>query len=82
MQMKQKVGTVIDADILRRAKRQAADEGRPLCELIQDAMDQYLAAKIPAPDGREVAYRQFCEQPMRVSPEQLREILQADVWDQ
>lgn len=80
--MKRKVGTVIETEILRRAKRQAAEEERPLCELIQDALDQYLTAKIPAPDRREMAYRQFCEQPMRVSPEQLREILQADVWDQ
>ena len=35
--MKQKLGTVIEADLLRRAKRRAADEGRPLSELIQDA---------------------------------------------
>ena len=80
--MKQKIGTVIEGDVLRRAKRQAADEGRPLCELIQDALDQYLATKMPAPDGREAAYGQFCEQPMWVSPEQLRVILKADVWDQ
>ena len=80
--MKKKVGTAIEAEILRRAKRQAAEEDRPLCELIQDALDLYLAAKMPAPDRREAAYRQFCEEPMRVSPEQLREILQADVWDQ
>lgn len=28
--MKQKLGTVIEADVLRRAKRRAADEGRRL----------------------------------------------------
>ena len=80
--MKQKIGTVVEADILRRAKRQAADENRPLCELIQDALDRYISAKMAAPDRREAAYRQFCEQPMRISPEQLREILQTDAWDQ
>ena len=79
--MKQKVGTAIEADVLRRAKRQAADEERPLSDLIQDALDRYLTAKIPTPDRREAAYKSFCEQPMRISPEQLREILHTDAWD-
>lgn len=79
--MKQKIGTVIEVDLLRRAKRQAADEHRPLSDLIQDAVDRYLTAKMPTPDRREAAYRLFCEQPMRISPEQLREILQEDAWD-
>ena len=80
--MKQKIGTAIEADILRRAKRRAVDEDRPLCDLIQDALEQYLTAKMPAPDRREAAYRLFCEQPRRIPPEQLRVILQADAWDQ
>ena len=80
--MKQIVGTAIDADILRRAKCRAVDEDRPLCDLIQDALEQYLTAKMPAPDRRKAAYRLFCEQPTRIPPEQLREILQADAWDQ
>ena len=76
--MKQKITTTVEAEVLRRAKRQAADEGRPLSDLIQDALDHYLTAKMPAPDRREAAYRQFCEHPMRISPQQFREILQAD----
>ena len=28
--MKQKVGTLLEEDVLRRAKRRAVDEGRPL----------------------------------------------------
>ena len=79
--MKQKIGTAIEADVLRRARRQAADEERPLSDLIQDALDRYLTTKIPAPDRREAAYRSFCEHPIRVSPGQLREILHADAWD-
>ena len=79
--MKQKVGTVIEADILRRAKRQAVDEGRPLSNLIQDALERYLTVGMPPPDRREVAYHLFCELPMAISPEQFREVLQADPWD-
>lgn len=79
--MKQKVGTEIEADILRRAKRQADDEGRPLSDLIQDALEEYLAAGKPPADRREAAYHLFCELQMRISPEQFREVLQADPWD-
>ena len=84
--MKQRIGTVIETDLLRRARRQAADEGRPFNELIQDALDQYLTSKMPAPHQpaphrREAAYRLFCEQPMGILPEQFREILRADAWN-
>ena len=48
--MKQKVGTLLEEDVLRRAKRRAADEGRPLSDVIQDALESYLVitrASIP-----------------------------------
>ena len=79
--MKQKVGTVIEVDILRRAKRQAADEDRPLSDLIQDALDRYLMAGMPTPGRREAAYNLFCEQPIRITSEQFHEVLNADAWD-
>ena len=79
--MKQKLGTVIESDILRRAKRQAADEDRPLSDLIQDALDHYLTAGTLTPGRRDEAYSLFCEQPMRITPEQFREVLHADAWD-
>ena len=79
--MKQKLGTVIESDILRRAKRQAAEEDRPLSDLIQDALERYLMTGTPTPGRREAAYRVFCDQPMRITTQQFREVLQADVWD-
>ena len=79
--MKQKIGIVIETDVLRRAKRRAIDEGRPLSDLIQDALDRYLMAGMSTPAEREAACRLFCEPLMRISHEQLREILQADAWD-
>ena len=79
--MKKKLGTAIESDLRRRAKRQAADEDRPLSDLIQDAPDRYLMTGTPTPSRREAAYRTFCEQTMRITPEQFREVLQADAWD-
>lgn len=49
--MKQKVGILLEEDVLRRAKRRAADEGRPLSDLIQDALEKYLTAGLRGRDA-------------------------------
>jgi hypothetical protein len=79
--MKQKVGTVLDEEIFRRAKRRAKDEGRPLSDLIQDALESYLTAKSPEPSKREAALRMLCQEPLRLAPEQFRAVLEEDAWD-
>jgi hypothetical protein len=79
--MKQKIGTLIEEKIMRLAKRKAAEEGRPLSDLIQDAVEQYLKKDAAPPKERQMAFYLFCEQPMKVPPEQLRYVLEEDVWD-
>jgi hypothetical protein len=79
--MKQKVGTLIEKDIMRLAKRRAAEEGRPLSDLIQDALVQYLSTGAASAKEREVAYHRFCERPLKISPEQFRQVLEEDAWD-
>jgi len=49
--MKQEVVILLEADVLRRAKRRAADEGRPLSDLIQDAVEKYLTAGLRGRDA-------------------------------
>lgn len=80
--MKQKIGTVIEEEVIRLAKRRAIEENRPLSDLIQDALVSYLGGKAPAVRDREAAYDLFCQQPMKISREQLSEILEEDAWDQ
>jgi hypothetical protein len=79
--MKQKVGTLIEENVLRRAKRRAADEGRPLSDLIQDALEGYLSDKGVEPAMREAAYRLYCERPMKLTTSQLKAVLEEDAWD-
>jgi hypothetical protein len=79
--MKKKIGTLIEEEVIRHAKRRAAEEGRPLSDVIQDALVSYLSGKIPDPKRREAAYQLFCGRPMRISKAQLQEILEADAWD-
>jgi hypothetical protein len=79
--MKQKIGTLIEEDIMRLAKRKAAEEGRPLSDLIQDALVQYLSPGAASAKERDIAYHVFCERPMKLLPEQFRQVLEEDAWD-
>ena len=47
--MKKRVGIFIEEEIIRRAKRRVAEEGRLLGDLIRDALVLYLSDKAPDP---------------------------------
>jgi hypothetical protein len=79
--MKQKIGTLIEVEVIRRAKRRALEESRPLSSLIQDALVAYLGGQAPAVRDREAAYTFFCDRPMKITREQLTEIVAEDAWD-
>ncbi len=79
--MKQKIGTLIDEEVLRLAKRLAIDQGRPLNELIQDALVSYLTRDLSDPREREAGYVVFCERPIRLSSTQFQQVLQEDPWE-
>ncbi len=80
--MKHKIGTLIEEDVMRLAKRRAVEEKRPLSELIQEALVQYLRKNGATPKERKTAYQLFCERPMKIPPAQLRHVLEEDMWDQ
>ncbi|HSP06255.1 MAG TPA: hypothetical protein VLR94_03715 [Acidobacteriota bacterium] len=78
--MKLKIGTLIEADVMKRAKRRAAEEGRSLSDLIQDALYQYLRNSPASGSERKAAYYLFCERPMKIPPAQLRLVLEENLW--
>lgn len=79
--MKKKFEARLEEGVLRRAKRRAVEEGRPLSDLIQDALEKYLAAGLPEPAHREAAFQLFCERPIKLSSEQFKAVLKQDSWD-
>ena len=79
--MKQKIGTQIEEEIMKLVKRKAAEEGRSISDLIQDALVQYLSTGAASPKEREMAYQLFCERPLKLNPEQFRQVLEEDMWD-
>ena len=78
--MKQKISMVIDARILRLAKKRAAEEQRTLSDLIQESLAKHLRRDTATRKERKIAYQLFCERPMKVPRKQLQFILNEDMW--
>ena len=79
--MKKKIGTLLEEEVIKLIKHRAADEGRPLSDIIQDALVTYLSKSVPKPKEREAAFQLFCERPIQLSKEQFQVILEEDAWD-
>ena len=72
---------VIDAKIVRRAKQRAAEERRPLSELVREALVRYLREDAATPEERKMAYHLFCKRPMKIPPEVLRYVIEEDMFN-
>ena len=79
--MKRKFSVLVEKEVLRVAKQKATQEGRPLDDLIEDALERYLNSGANAAEQRKVAFHIFCEQPMKISSKQLRYLIDEDVWN-
>jgi hypothetical protein len=79
--MKKKIGTVMDGDLMRLAKRRASEQGVPLSDLIQVALENYLNGAAREPKERLEACRRFCSRPIRLNARQVTMILEADAWE-
>jgi hypothetical protein len=76
--MKKRISILIEEEVIGPAKRLSTKEGRPLSQIIQDALVSYLGEKMRDPIIREDAYQLFCERPMRLSRKQFKEILKEE----
>ncbi len=76
--MRQKVGTALDEDLLKRAKARAAQEGKDFNELLEAALRAYLSrhSGSSAPRLVEKAWGVF-----RVIPRDLKIALKGDIFE-
>jgi hypothetical protein len=80
--MKIKVGTQLDDEVFRRLKIAAAQEKRPVSEVIQAALCDYLYRK-KRRLGQGSGLRRFLDSPaFTLTDAQLRETMEADYYDQ
>ncbi len=77
--MKQKVGTLLEEDLVMEVRRVAAEEGRRISDVISEALIGYLAERRPDQQRAMRAYRVFCESPMPVEPADLQLIIDDDM---
>lgn len=80
--MKTKIGTVLEKEIVQKLKEQALKEGRPMNEIIYDALVQYFQGQKGQENLRQVAVERLCSRPFQLSLQELNEILEEDYFEQ
>jgi len=80
--MKVKVGTQLEDEVYRELKVVAAREKRPISDIIQHALADYLHRSKGSRQGRSGLARLLEREPLKVTDEQFREVLELDYFDQ
>lgn len=80
--MKVKVGTQLEDEVYRELKVVAAREKRRISDLIQEALADYLHRSRGSRRGRSGLARLLEREPLKVTEEQFREVLELDYFDQ
>lgn len=76
-----KIGTQMEESIFRSLKMASARERRPVADLIQEAVAEYLARPAVGSTGNGLS-RLLGAPRFRVTGRHFRESLEADYWDQ
>ncbi len=76
--MKQKIGTVLDPRLIRRAKIYAAQSRQPLNSVIEAALSAWLDRTTSAPRAGVIGQTAGN---MAIPPDTLRELLSEDAYD-
>jgi hypothetical protein len=63
--IKVKIGTVLEDDILQKLKEHAIKEKRPINEIIQEALVRYLSTS--SMEEKKLAVTHFCSKPFHLS---------------
>lgn len=79
---KVKVGTILDREIVQRLKELSAKERRSISALIEDAVTRYDQADIVEREVRMKALDQLFSIKFNISEDDLRVIMEEDVFDQ
>jgi len=80
--MKRKIGTQLEDEVYRELKMAAAQERRPISEVIQVAVVDYLNHK-KRQTGRQSGLKRFLASPaFNLTEGQFRETMEADYYDQ
>lgn len=76
--MKKKVGTVLDGDLLFRAKKSALVQRKSLSHLFEDALKTYLNTTEKTSDERQGTVSRDTQGAMKISQEVLKAIMEEE----
>ena len=79
--MKVKVGTQLEDEVLRDLKVRAARDKKAMSDIIQEAVVSYLNDNRETIDRRDSLLR-ILENPVRLSDEEYRDVVESDYYDQ
>lgn len=79
---KEKVGTILDKEVVQLLREKAAQEGRAISEIIQDAVLRYEGNDSSSSEMRLAAVGRFCSKPFNLTAKDIDEILKEDYYDQ
>ena len=80
--MKIKVGTQLEDEVYHQLKRRAAEERVPVSELLQNAVMDYLQRPNRRTLAKSGLSRLLEREPFKLTPEQFKESMEADFFDQ
>jgi len=79
---KEKVGTILDKNIVKKIKDRSHKEGRSISEIIQDAILKYDELEPTKLELRKAAISRFCSKPFNLTLNDIEELLTKDYYDQ
>ena len=80
--MKVKVGTQLEDEVYRELKIVAARDKRPISDIIQHALTDYLQRRKGSRPPKSGLARLLERPPLKVTDEQFREVMELDYFDQ
>ncbi|MDA2930459.1 hypothetical protein MYX84_11020 [Acidobacteria bacterium AH-259-O06] len=79
--MKRKFGTILEKALIINLKKRAAEEDRPISEIVQEALMFYLSQN-PGKEEALQAWERLDKTLIRVTDRDLKEVMELDMWEQ
>ena len=79
---KEKIGTILDKDIVRKVKERSLKEGRTISDIIHDALLKYNENEVIKTELREEAVNRFCSKPFHIKANEISKLLSEDYFAQ
>jgi hypothetical protein len=79
---KEKIGTILDREVMKKLRNRSRREGRPISDIIQDAIVRYTEIESTNRDIRIQTAHRFCSRPYNITRRELDDLLGEDYYEQ